>query len=24
VVHMMVEPRVGVKYANLFPDEGDW
>ena len=24
VVHMMAEPRIGVKYANVFPDDGDW
>jgi (4S)-4-hydroxy-5-phosphonooxypentane-2,3-dione isomerase len=23
-VHMMAEPRVGVKYANLFPDDDGW
>ena len=24
VVHMMAEPRVGVKYTNLFPDDDGW
>ena len=24
VVHMMVEPRVGVRYTNLFPEDGGW
>ena len=24
VVHMMAEPRIGVKYANVFPDDSDW
>ena len=24
VADMMAEPRSSVKYANVFPDEGDW
>lgn len=24
VVRMMAEPRVGVKYTNLFPEDGGW
>ncbi len=24
VTEMMAEPRVGVKYKNLFPGDGDW
>lgn len=24
VAEMMVEPRMGVKYANVFPDESGW
>ncbi|GIL12226.1 MAG: hypothetical protein BroJett038_09460 [Chloroflexota bacterium] len=24
VADMMVEPRVGVRYSNIFPDDGSW
>ena len=24
VADMMAEPRQGIKYANVFPDDGDW